>query len=71
VKDEQAVAIVATRFIQPDATEADIKEAVRRAADMLELAAEEVRSRREVSRDEPHVVSPGGRKRPSYWKLSG
>ena len=49
------------------ATEPEIEEAVSKAADILELAAEEVFSRREMSHDEPHVVSPGGRKRPSYW----
>ncbi len=47
-----------------------MKDAVKTAADILELAAEEVRSRQEMSRDEPHVVSPGGRKRPSVWSLS-
>ncbi len=67
MKDEHAVAIVAAKFITHESSEPEIKEAVRKAADVLEFAAEEVCSRREVSHDEPHVVSPGGRKRPSYW----
>lgn len=67
MKDEHAVAIVAAKFITRESTEPEIEEAVSKAADILELAAEEVFSRREMSHDEPHVVSPGGRKRPSYW----
>jgi len=67
MKDEHAVAIVAAKFITQESSEPEMREAVRLAADVLELAAEEVQSRREVSQDEPHVVSPGGRKRQSYW----
>jgi hypothetical protein len=70
VKHEHAVAIVASRFITLESAEADVIEAVKRAADILELAAEEVRTRQEVSRDEPHVVSPSGRKRQSYWDMA-
>jgi hypothetical protein len=70
VKHEHAVAIVASRFITSESAESEMKDAVKTAADILELAAEEVRSRQEMSRDEPHVVSPGGRKRPSVWSLS-
>lgn len=67
MRHEHAVAIVAARFVTPQSSEAEIKEAIRKAADLLEFAAEEVLMRQEVSLEEPHVVAPGGRKRGSYW----
>jgi len=71
MNDAQAIALMAIELISDESTEVDVKEALKKAANILELAAEEVWERQETSREDPHVVSPSGRKRPSYWNSPG
>ena len=43
MNDAQAIALMAVEFISDESAEVEIKEALKKAANILELAAEEVR----------------------------